>query len=75
MKKVYKHARRLARIVAACYYEKPYRGVLWDKSCTSSFLNAWMGYRQACTLMHGKKIGKKLDSIYVKALEEARNDT
>ncbi len=74
MKKVYRHARRLARIIAASCYGKPYRNVMWDKSCTSSFINVWMGYRQACTNMHGEKMGKKLDSIYAKAMEEARND-
>ena len=74
MKKVYRHARKLARIIAACCYGKSYKNVMWDRSCTNSFINAWMGYRQACTLMHGKKMGKKLDSIYVKALTEARND-
>jgi hypothetical protein len=75
VKKVYKHARRLARIIAACYYEKPYRNFVCDKSRTSSLIDVWMGYRQACVIMHGRKLGKKLDSIYVKAMEEARNDT
>lgn len=74
MKKVYRNARVLARIVAACEYGKPYRKVIWDKSCRSSIINMWMGYRQACVIMHGKKMGKKLDSIYAKAMEEARND-
>ena len=74
MKKVYKHARKLARIIAACCYGKPYKNVIWDKSCAHSVIDTWMGYRQACTLMQGKKMGKKLDSIYVKAMKEARND-
>ena len=50
------------------------QNVIWDKSCAHSVIDTWMGYRQACTLMQGKKMGKKLDSIYVKAMKEARND-